>query len=249
MINITINGRQLQVAEGSTILEAARENDIEIPTLCYHEALEPFGACRLCVVELEGPQGSKLVASCVYPCEEGAVVHTNSELVQRSRRTTVELLMTFSSHIPLIQDLAARMGVSEPRVRLEPNDCILCGLCVRACQEIVGVSAISVINRGIEKKVKPPFEIASGICIGCATCVFICPTGAITLDDIGRPKLVHEWHSEFESRPCRVCGDHYLVPEPISDYQTLLAEEEPSLPEDDQQSYLVESYHRSVSRG
>jgi len=228
MINITIDGRKLEVAEGSTILEAARENGIEIPTLCYHEALEPFAACRLCVVELEGPRGSRLVASCVYPCEEGAVVHTNSEMVQHSRRTTVELLMTFASHVPLVQELAAQLGAREPRVRLESNDCILCGLCVRACQEIVGVSAISLINRGIEKKVKPPFEIASSVCIGCGTCVFVCPTGAITLEDIGRPRLAHEWHSEFQARPCRVCGDHYLVPESVSDYQELLAEEEPS---------------------
>ena len=249
MINITIDGCQLQVAESTNILEAARENDIEIPTLCYHEALEPFGACRLCVVELEGPRGSRLVASCVYPCEEGAVVHTNSEMVQRSRRTTVELLMTFASHIPLIQDLAAKIGVSEPRVRLEPNDCILCGLCVRACQEIVGVRAISVINRGIEKKVKPPFEVASSICVGCTTCVFVCPTGAITLDDVGRPRPAHKWRSEFESRTCRVCGDHYLVSESVSDYRALLAEEKLSQPEGDRQGYLIETYHRSVSRG
>jgi NADH dehydrogenase/NADH:ubiquinone oxidoreductase subunit G len=88
VINITIDGRKLQVPEGWTILEAARENGIEIPTLCYHEALEPYGACRLCVVELKRGSRSQVVASCVYPCEEGAVVHTNSEMVRRSRRTT-----------------------------------------------------------------------------------------------------------------------------------------------------------------
>ncbi len=224
MINITIDGRKLQVPEGLTILEAARENGIEIPTLCYHEALEPYAACRLCVVELEREPKSQLVASCVYPCEEGAVVHTDSEMVRRSRRTTVELLMASSAHIPLIQELAAQMGIAEPRVRLESNDCILCGLCVRACKEIVGVSAISLVNRGVDKKVKPPFEIASRDCIGCSTCVFVCPTGAIKLEDIGEPKLVHHWASDFQVVQCRICGDHYLSPEPITDYERLFAE-------------------------
>jgi len=225
VINITIDGHKLQVPEGWTILEAARENGIEIPTLCYREALEPYGACRLCVVELERGPKSQLVASCVYPCEEGVVVHTDSEMVRRSRRTTVELLMASSAHIPLIQELAAQMGVAEPRVRLQPDDCILCGLCVRACKEIVGVSAISLVNRGIDKKVKPPFEIASRDCIGCSTCVFICPTGAIKLEDIGEPKLVHHWASDFEAVQCRICGDHYLSPEPVTDYERLFAEE------------------------
>ena len=224
MINITIDGRKLQVPEGWTILEAARENGVQIPTLCYHEALEPYGACRLCVVELERGSKSQLVASCVYPCEEGAVVHTDSEMVRRSRRTTVELLMASAAHIPLIQELAAQVGVTESRVRLKPDDCILCGLCVRACKEIVGVSAISLVNRGIDKKVKPPFEIASRDCIGCSTCVFICPTGAIKLEDIGEPRLVHHWASDFEVVQCRICGDHYLSPEPVTDYERLFAE-------------------------
>jgi bidirectional [NiFe] hydrogenase diaphorase subunit len=224
VINITIDGRKLQVPEGRTILEAARENGIEIPTLCYHEALEPYGACRLCVVELELRSRSRLVASCVYPCEEGAIVRTDSEMVHHSRRTTVELLMASAAHIPQIQELAAQMGVTEPRVRLQPDDCILCGLCVRACKEIVGVSAISLVNRGVDKKVKPPFEIASRDCIGCSTCVFVCPTGAIKLEDIGEPKLVHHWASDFQVVQCRICGDHYLSPEPITDYERLFAE-------------------------
>jgi bidirectional [NiFe] hydrogenase diaphorase subunit len=224
VINITIDGRKLQVPEGRTILEAARENGIEIPTLCYHEALEPYGACRLCVVELELRSRSRLVASCVYPCEEGAIVRTDSEMVHHSRRTTVELLMASAAHIPQIQELAAQMGVTEPRVRLQPDDCILCGLCVRACKEIVGVSAISLVNRGVDKKVKPPFEIASRDCIGCSTCVFVCPTGAIKLEDIGEPKLVHHWASDYRVVQCRICGDHYLNPEPVTDYERLFAE-------------------------
>lgn len=211
MITVTINGQELQTAAGRTILQVAREHDIHIPTLCYHEAMEPFAACRLCVVEVEAGRGRQLVASCAYPCTNGLVVYTDSEAVLRSRRITIELLMATAGHIPLIRQLADELGVAEPRFKLEADDCILCGLCVRACQEIVGVSAISVVNRGIKKKVSPPFEIASNTCIGCGTCVLVCPTGAIKLKDIASArKTLHSWESEFDRTDCRLCGYHHL---------------------------------------
>jgi bidirectional [NiFe] hydrogenase diaphorase subunit len=138
---------------------------------------------------------------------------------------TIELLMASAAHVPLIRAMAEELGVIEPRFTMEPDDCILCGLCVRACQEIVGVGAISVINRGIEKRVSPPFHIASNVCIECGTCVLVCPTRAITLADItGGAQTVHPWESEFEAVDCRVCGHHYLAPKFV-DHTTLLAEE------------------------
>jgi bidirectional [NiFe] hydrogenase diaphorase subunit len=224
MISLTIGGQEVEALEGSTILEVARESGIEIPTLCFHEALEPYGGCRLCVVELKTAKGSRLVASCVYPAEEGAVVETNSELVLRSRRMTVELLLAAAPNAKAIQELAAEMGVKEPRVKLGDNNCILCGLCVRACQEIVGADAISLVNRGFTKEVKPPFEIGSNACIGCTTCVFICPTGAIKLRDVQTDRSVHQRESDFNTRPCKICGDHYLVPGFREDYAELLTE-------------------------
>jgi len=231
MITLRIDGREIQVEEGRTILEVAREHDIYIPTLCYHEGMEPFGACRLCVVEVETSRGRQLVASCAYPCTAGLIVHTNSDAVLQSRRITVELLMASAGHVPVIRRLAEELGVGEPRFKMESDDCILCGLCVRACNEIVGVGAISVINRGIEKKVSPPFHVASNACIGCGTCVLVCPTGAITLADItGGAQTVHPWESEFEAVNCRICGHHYLAPEFV-DHTTLLAEAEAALNE------------------
>ena len=225
MISLTIDGQSVEVVEGSSLLEAAREHGIEIPTLCFHEALEPYGSCRLCVVELETPRGSRLVASCVYPGEEGAVVKTNSEMVQASRRMTAELLLASAPHAKAIQELAAKMGVQEPRVSLSDNDCILCGLCVRACAEIVGANAISLVHRGFSKEVSPPFEIGSNACIGCTTCVFICPTGAIKMEDVLGDRSVHGWATDFQARACKICGDHYLAPEPPVAVDELLAGE------------------------
>jgi bidirectional [NiFe] hydrogenase diaphorase subunit len=224
MIRLTMDGREIKTEPGRTILEVAREHGIPVPTLCYHEALKPFAACRMCVVEIETGRGRQLVASCAYPCTDGLVVYTDSDAVLRSRRMTIELLMASAAQIPLIRAMAEELGVTAPRFSMEKDDCILCGLCVRACHEIVGVGAISVINRGIEKEVSSPFHIASNACIECGTCVLVCPTGAISLADItGGVQTVHPWESEFEAVDCQVCGHHYLAPQ-FADYEKLLAE-------------------------
>ena len=221
-MQITIDGQKIETTAGRTILQVARENGIPIPTLCFHEALEPFGACRLCMVEIETSRGPNLVASCAYPCSEGLVVHTASDAVLHSRRITVELLMASARDAPLIRGLAEELDVGEPRFTMAENKCILCGLCVRVCREVVGVAAISVINRGIEKEVSPPFHIASSACIGCGTCVLVCPTGAIALSDINvGARTVHDWRSEFDSMDCKLCDHHRLIPQFFDDMALL----------------------------
>lgn len=209
MIALTIDGKKIQTQPGRTILEAAREHGIWIPTLCYHEALRPYGGCRLCVVELKVPRGSRVVAACTYPCEDGMVVHTDTESVRQSRQVAAELLLARAGHVPFIRELAANLGVRSTPYTLPADDCILCARCVRACREIVGVGAISMANRGPDREVVPPFRISSADCIECATCVLICPTGAITLQDItDRGRTMHTWPSEYARGACRLCEYH-----------------------------------------
>ncbi len=214
MIHLTIDGKELSISENRTLLEACRENGIEVPTLCYHPALEPYGSCRLCVVEIrEGSRPAKLVASCAYPCQEGLLVNTNSPAVKRNRRLTAELLLAGAYQTPEIIALAAELGVHEPRFKLpEADSCILCGLCVRACHEIVGVNAISMVNRGIGKQVSTPFSLASASCIACGTCVLICPTGRLTLDDVSGSHLGRHPADHYQPFYCQLCDDSAQIP-------------------------------------
>ncbi len=232
MIHLTIDDQPIGVPSGYTLLQAARENGIYIPTLCYHEAMLPYGACRLCLVELAGPRGGRLAAACIYPCEEGLVVRTNTEMVINARRTVVELLMATSGHLPAVRALADELGVAAPYVALEANECILCGLCVRACRDIVGVGAISLINRGMERQVGTPFHISSADCIECATCALVCPTGAIRLEHIAQPvRTSHTWASAYARRACRLCEYEPPGPPFPEDYRELLgvASDEPDV--------------------
>jgi NADH dehydrogenase/NADH:ubiquinone oxidoreductase subunit G len=209
MIHLTIDNQQIKSTEDRTLLEACRENGIHIPTLCYYPSLEPYGACRLCIVEIaQGNRPSRLVASCAYPCEDGLVVMTNSEAVQKSRRVTLELLLASAYQTPEILALAEELGVTKIRYKLPDADsCILCGLCVRACHEIVGVGALSLIHRGIQKAVSPPFEVTSSVCIGCGTCVLICPTGRLKLEDVYNTHSDHQFSSTHDHALCKLCGD------------------------------------------
>lgn len=224
MIHLTIDDKQLEVHEGRTILEACREHGIQVPTLCYHPALEPSGACRLCMVEVsQGGRKPRLVASCIYPCEEGVVVKTDTTVVQQSRRVIAELLLAGSSNSPEIVALANELGVKEVRYHLPEEDaCVLCGLCVRACNEIVGVSAISVIQRGIAKKVATPFQVTSSRCIGCGTCVLICPTGAFNFENVSGFQYVSPAESAYKLGYYRLGGELDLRPNYVQDVSTLL---------------------------
>ena len=190
-ISLEVDGRVLKAEEGTTVLEVARDAGVNIPTLCYHEALAPFGACRLCTVEIISRGRPRLLSACTYPVEEGLVVETNSPKVMRARKLIVELMLARCPNVKIIQDLAHEYGIEKPRFKkLKDEDCILCGLCTRICQERMGVSAISFVGRGIYREIDTPFAKPSEACFTCGACASVCPTGAIKLEDISRNKPI-----------------------------------------------------------
>ena len=175
MITLTINGLPVSVEDGATVLEAARFLGFPIPTLCYMEGLSPYGACRLCVVEIGEGAKAKLVTSCTYSAEEGLKVRTASERVLRARRMIIELLLASCPQSKVIQDLAATHGVRQQRFRQEYEDCILCGLCVRMCSEQMVAKAIGFRGRGERRSIGTPFDIQSDVCRLCGGCMYVCP--------------------------------------------------------------------------
>ncbi|MFO8102141.1 MAG: FAD-dependent oxidoreductase [Dehalococcoidia bacterium] len=190
-VNLQIDGKPVSVEENATVLEAARAVGISIPTLCYHEALPPYGGCRLCVVEVTSGNRTKLVTSCTYPVEEGLIVTTDSPKIFDIRKTIIEMLLARCPNVPLMQNLAREYGVDTSRLRVISDDnCILCGLCVRMCAERMGVSAITFAGRGVERRVELPFKEQADICRTCGACAFVCPTGAINLEEISVNKPI-----------------------------------------------------------
>lgn len=175
MINLNINGLPVSIEEGTTILEAARFMGIPIPTLCHVDGLSPYGACRLCVVEIGEGAGTKLVSSCTYLVQEGLVVRTASKRVIRARKMILELLIASCPQSKTIQDLASAYDIRQQRFRQEHEDCILCGLCVRMCDEQMKAKAIGFRKRGEKRSIGTPFDIRSDVCRFCGACLYICP--------------------------------------------------------------------------
>ena len=175
MINMKINGLELSVEKGTTLLEAARFLGFPIPTLCYNEGLSPYGACRLCVMEIGEEPGAKLVSSCTYLAEEGLIVRTASSRVIRARKMVLELLLASCPQSKIIQDLASVHHIRQQRFRQEYEDCILCGLCVRMCEEQMMAKAIGFRGRGEQRDIGTPFDIRSEECRLCGGCMYICP--------------------------------------------------------------------------
>ncbi len=175
MITMTLNGLKVQVEEGSTILEAAEFYGFPIPTLCHMDGLSPYGACRLCVVEIGEEPKAKLVSSCTYPCEEGLIVRTASVRVLKARKMVIELHLATCPQSKTIQDIAAAHDVRQQRFRQEHEDCIMCGLCTRICEEQMMAKAIGFRGRGETRSIGTPFDIKSDECRLCGACMYVCP--------------------------------------------------------------------------
>jgi len=226
-MRLAIDGRQTTVPQGSTVLEAIRNAGIYIPTLCHDPDLKPFGACRLCIVEIEGMRG--LPTSCTTPAQDGMVVSTDSEEIHRVRRSIIEMaianhpndclvcdksqtcgLLAVAGYLKVEKDCIDRyrstdlnltMDTSNPAYDFDPNKCILCGICVRACHEIQGLGAIDFAHRGFQTKISPfgGQPLARSICQTCGECVERCPTGALS------PKQMIEPQKEVQT-VCPYCG-------------------------------------------
>lgn len=208
VVNITIDGKVVSVSKDMTLLAACQMAGVKVPSLCYHPELRAEGSCRVCMVEVEGQRA--LVPSCVFPISEGMVVHTNTKRVLDGRRTVVELLLANHPQDCLtcvksgnceLQNIAADLNLrkvrfygakkslpkdeSNPSLTRDPNKCILCGRCVRVCNEVQDMSVYGYVNRGFDMEVAPPFGLGLGSvdCTFCGQCAIVCPTAAITEKD------------------------------------------------------------------
>lgn len=174
-MNVRIDGMSVQAEDGWTVLETAKYYGIEIPTLCHKDGLSPYSACRLCVVELVRGGRSRLAASCSCPVEEGMEIVTGSERVKRARRMIIELMLATTPNSRTLQCLASKYGVTKVRFVGEDRRCILCGLCVRMCDEQMTGGAIGFARRGVEREVSMPFHKTPEACRECGACLYVCP--------------------------------------------------------------------------
>lgn len=220
MPKVTIDDKEIHVESGTTILTAAKKAGIWIPTLCYNEALSSSGSCRLCMVEIDRGGGkTKLVTACNYPIREDITVRVSSPRPAAVRKGVMELLLARSPESTELKEIAERMGVTGtpyPTVTESQRSCILCGLCVTVCTEVLGCSAIGYTGRGVNRLVATPFKMASDRCIACGACAAVCPVGTIRIrihSDTGEAEI-----SPFKSRAkllvCEECGKK-MVTEPV----------------------------------
>lgn len=222
MPTVTIDGKKVEVDEGATLLEAAQKAGIWIPTLCYHPSVSSTATCRICMVELDRGEWKQLVTACNYPVRKDVSVGVSSPGAVAARRGVLELLLARCPESEELQALAKRMGFAGtpyPKVTESQRNCILCGLCTRVCEEVLGQSAIGFAGRGVDRAVATPFRLASDECIACGACAAICPVGTIKLrfhEDTGEVEI-----SPFKSRAkllkCKECGAH-MVAQPVSKY-------------------------------
>jgi heterodisulfide reductase subunit A2 len=229
-IKVKINGIETEAEDRTPIINIAQKLGIKIPTLCHHPLLEPYGVCRICTVEVRSGKRIRMVTACNYPATNGIEILTDSPRVKRDRKLILEWMMARCGHVKVLNDLAAEYGITEPRFGRGDDDCILCGLCVRVCSDVVGANVLGFFNRGATREVSTVFGETSDKCITCGACAYVCPTGAIQIQDdaalvrealpLGpltpiyipfmqavphQPVIDHESCIHFKTGGCKVC--------------------------------------------
>lgn len=221
-IKITLDGKEVEVEAGERLLDVCRREHAFIPTLCDNDDLKPYGSCRMCLVECESDGKKKMVASCTFPVTAGIKVTTDSEKVKTHRKMVIEWTLARASKTPEVIELAKRLGVDPDASRFSKKEegCILCGMCIRACGEVVGAHAISFVDRGPQRKVSSPFDDEAKDCIGCGSCVYVCPTGFIKMEEDAKSRTFPQWKAKFEFAMCKKCGQKVATKKQIEFFKS-----------------------------
>lgn len=246
-MKLKIDGKICEGREGETLMEVAKRNNIHIPSLCYMKGFEGLARCRLCLVEVKEGNRRRIVSSCVYPIKENIEVTVTTDEIQRMRKNIIMLLLLRAPGNEYIKRLAEEYKVVAPERYmnlLEDENCILCGLCVKACEKM-GTNAISLVNRGIYKKVSTPYDDASKDCIGCGACAEVCPTNAILMEDSeGKRKI---WNKEFNMMKCNICGKYFTTEEAFRFMQEKLNEDEEPICQECRKKVAADKFKKSFA--
>jgi bidirectional [NiFe] hydrogenase diaphorase subunit len=232
MASIVINGRQMDVEEDITVLEAARNEGIDIPTLCYHKALKPYGGCKLCIVESEGPNLRKMMRpSCILKVSEGLLIETDSLRIATMRKELLSLYLSLSPRPrPYLVDMANKYGAKLITPEAGADLCSRCTLCVRVCREKIGASALTLAKKdGPATGASRLIRFIREACFGGGTCASICPSGILRMEDSGAERTMMIRGRPvgiFELAECETCGAHYVTPQYLDKVQSRLSMEE-----------------------